>query len=503
MLPNPCHLQPNLLKSPEFFANCAKVPPILGRVWPVGKSLIQNAVEPVSVAMNLIALGINHNSAGVEVRERVAFAPEQVGEALIDACDVVGVAEVVILSTCNRTELYAMVSDGANLGDKARELIDWVANYHHLSAQELHQCSYCHEGHQALRHLVQVASGLDSMVLGEPQIFGQLKSAYAVATDAGTAGAEFGRLFPRIFSIAKRVRTDTAIGENPVSVAYAAVNLAGHIFSDLGQCNALLVGAGETIELVARHLVGAGVRKIVIANRTLGRARELAQKFGAEAVLLAEIPAQLSNADIIITSTASQLPILGKGAVEQALKVRKHRPFLMVDIAVPRDIESQVGELPDVYLYSVDDLREIVEANMRSRSSEAGKADFIIDEGVRLYMEEGLSLEAVDTVKEYRAMAEQLRDHELQRAQRALDRGDDPRQIVAQLSRTITNKLIHAPTAGLKQASVDGRQDLINNARKLLGLEGSSPQPQPDEDGEQAEPELPSSALQNTRRTLQ
>jgi glutamyl-tRNA reductase len=211
----------------------------------------------------------------------------------------------------------------------------------------------------------------------------------------------------------------------------------------------------------------------------------------------------LSNADIIITSTASQLPILGKGAVEQALKVRKHRPFLMVDIAVPRDIESQVGELPDVYLYSVDDLREIVEANMRSRSSEAGKADFIIDEGVRLYMEEGLSLEAVDTVKEYRAMAEQLRDHELQRAQRALDRGDDPRQIVAQLSRTITNKLIHAPTAGLKQASVDGRQDLINNARKLLGLEGSSPQPQPDEDGEQAEPERPSSALENTRRTLQ
>lgn len=453
--------------------------------------------------MNLIALGISHNSAGVEVRERVAFAPEQVGEALLDACDVGGVEEVVILSTCNRTELYAMLSDGVSLVDKARELIEWVANYHHLSAEELHHCAYCYEGPQALRHLVQVASGLDSMVLGEPQIFGQLKSAYAVATSAGTASGEFGRLFPRMFSIAKRVRTDTAIGENPVSVAYAAVNLAGHIFSDLGQCNALLVGAGETIELVARHLVGAGVRKIVIANRTLGRARELAQKFGAEAVLLAEIPAQLSNADIIITSTASQLPILGKGAVEQALKVRKHRPFLMVDIAVPRDIESQVGELSDVYLYSVDDLREIVEANIRSRSSEARKADLIIDEGVRLYLEEGLSLEAVDTVKEYRAMAEQLRDNELQRAQRAFDRGDDPRQVLAQLSRTITNKLIHAPTAGLKQASVDGRQDLINNARKLLGLEGDSPPYQPDGGSDQAEPEPPSSALRNTRRTLQ
>jgi glutamyl-tRNA reductase len=455
--------------------------------------------------MNLIALGISHNSAAVEVRERVAFAPEQVSEALLDACDAGGIEEVVILSTCNRTEVYAMVAQGAGPGDKARELIDWVANYHHLSAQELHRCAYFHEGDDALRHLVQVASGLDSMVLGEPQIFGQLKSAYAVATETGTAGGEFGRLFPRIFSIAKRVRTDTAIGENPVSVAYAAVNLAGHIFSNLGQCNALLVGAGETIELVARHLVAAGVQKIVIANRTLGRARELAQKFGAEAVLLAEIPTQLSNADIIITSTASQLPILGKGAVEQALKVRKHRPFLMVDIAVPRDIESQVGELRDVYLYSVDDLREIVEANMRSRSSEARKADFIIDEGIRLYTDEVRGLEAVDSVKEYRTMAEQVREREFQRAQRALDRGDDPRQILAQLSRTITNKLIHAPTAGLKQASVDGRQDLINNARKLLGMEGHLHQPRAvsDEGDELVEPEAPTSELQSTRRTLQ
>ena len=354
-----------------------------------------------------------------------------------------------------------------------------------------------------MRHLVHVASGLDSMVLGEPQIFGQLKSAYAVATEAGTVASEFSRLFPRVFSIAKRVRTDTAIGENPVSVAYAAVDLAGHIFSDLTRCNALLVGAGETIELVARHLVGAGVSRVVIANRTLGRARELAQKFGAEAVLLAEIPDQLLDADIVITSTASQLPILGKGAVEQALKVRKHRPYLMVDIAVPRDIESQVGELDDVYLYSVDDLREIVDENLRSRSTEARKADIIIDDGVKLYAEEVLSLAAVDSVKEYRAMAEKLRENELQRAQRALARGDDPRQVLTQLSRGITNKLIHAPTRGLKQASVDGRQDLINSARRLLGLEGVS-QPRPGEDDpEQPELDLPPSTVQTTRRTLQ
>jgi glutamyl-tRNA reductase len=315
--------------------------------------------------MKLIALGINHNSAAVEVRERVAFAPEQVNEALNDACADASLDEVVILSTCNRTEIYAIASDKLELAEKARQLISWMANYHHLSSEDLHQSAYHYEADEALHHMMQVASGLDSMVLGEPQILGQMKSAYAVAGESGTVGSELGRVFPRVFSIAKRVRTDTAIGENPVSVAFAAVDLAGHIFSDLGSSSALLVGAGETIELVARHLIEAGVNKIVIANRTLGRARELAQKFSAEAVLLSEIPGQLEHADIVITSTASQLPILGKGAVENALKLRKHRPMLMVDIAVPRDIEPQVGDLRDVYLYSVDDLRDIVDQNLR------------------------------------------------------------------------------------------------------------------------------------------
>ncbi|HAN28960.1 MAG TPA: glutamyl-tRNA reductase [Haliea salexigens] len=425
--------------------------------------------------MNLIALGINHNSAGVEVRERVAFAPEQVTEALEDACEHAGLDEIVILSTCNRTELYAMVPEAALGAEKSAQLVDWIANYHHLSRDELRRAAYYYEAADALRHMVKVASGLDSMVLGEPQIFGQLKSAYAVAAEAGTIGADMGRLFQKIFALAKRVRTDTAIGENPVSVAYAAVDLAGHIFSDLAACDALLVGAGETIELVARHLIEAGVRRIVIANRTLGRARELAQKFGAEAVLLAEIPEHLPHADIVITSTASQLPILGKGAVEQAIKVRKHRPVLMVDIAVPRDIEAQVADLPDVYLYTVDDLRDIVEQNLRSRQTEARKADQLIEEGVSQYLEELRSLAAVDSVRQYRDLAESIRELELQRALRALARGDDPQQIVAQLARGITNKLIHAPTAGLKRASAEGRQDLLAGARRLLGLEGVGP----------------------------
>ena len=423
--------------------------------------------------MQLIAFGINHKSAAVEVRERVAFSPEQVPEALQDARQRLDLEEVVILSTCNRTEIYACIPDPA-AGQVLQRLSGWLADYHHLSAAELAEAAYLYREESALQHLAKVASGLDSMILGEPQIFGQLKSAYAVAGEAGTLGGELERALQRVFSIAKRVRTDTAIGENPVSVAYAAVDLAKHIFADLGRCSALLVGAGETIELVARHLLEAGVRRIVIANRTLGRARELGQKFGAEAVMLADIPDQLVSADIVISSTASQLPILGKGAVEGAIRARKHRPILMVDIAVPRDIEPQVGELADIYLYTVDDLREIVDDSLRSRQQEARKADLLIEEGVRLYQEERRSMAAVDTVREYRTMAERLREQELQRALRALNRGDDPEQVLAQLARALTNKLIHAPTAGLKRASVDGRQDLLTSARRLLGLENEA-----------------------------
>ncbi len=417
--------------------------------------------------MNLTALGINHNTAPVDVRERVAFAPEQVVDALADLCATAGLEEAVILSTCNRTELYVV-------GDSPltpAPLLHWLAQYHHLTSVELEACAYHFNEDRALQHMMQVAAGLDSMVLGEPQILGQMKSAHAVALEAGTLGTQLSRAFQRVFSIAKKVRTDTAIGENPVSVAYAAVDLAGHIFSDLGQCSALLVGAGETVELVARHLREAGVSRLVIANRTLDRARQLADQFGAEAVLLADIPGQLEQADIVISSTASQLPILGKGAVEQALKVRRHRPYLMVDIAVPRDIEPQVGELNDVYLYSVDDLREIVDENLRSRQDEARKADEIITAGVGQFLEELRTLGAVDSVRQYRRLAEQTRDVELERALRQLARGEDPERILTVLARSITNKLIHAPTAGLKRASASGESRQLKVARDLLGLQ--------------------------------
>ncbi len=460
-----------------------------------------------SLTMNFLALGINHNSAAIEVRERVAFTPEQVSEALAALCELSGVEDAVILSTCNRTEVYVQTADDNDSAAWAGVILEWMANYHHLSAQELRKAAYHHAEDAALEHVVRVASGLDSMVLGEPQILGQLKSAFAVAMDAGVVGADFHRLFQRVFALAKRVRTDTAIGENPVSVAYAAVDLAGHIFSDFGQCSALLVGAGETIELVTRHLIEGGVGRVTIANRTLGRARDLALRFGAEAVMMADIPDQLQHADIVITSTASQLPILGKGAVERALKKRKHRPILMVDIAVPRDIEPEVGDLRDVYLYSVDDLREIVDQNLKSRRTEARKADQMIADGVRAYREELRTLAAVDSVKEYRQMAEHLRQSELDKALRALARGEDPQVVVAQLARGITNKLIHGPTAGLKQVSMVGRPDLLSNARRLLGLDTSAPEARPgrpsgcEDDSDSPPAEQPAATA--TRHTLQ
>ncbi len=424
--------------------------------------------------MSLLVIGINHKSAPLAIRERVNFAPETMTEALAEALIAAQLDEVAILSTCNRTEIFAIAGDAQESGAR---VLDWIGRYHHLAdgshhaADELRDYVYMYSEREALRHMMQVASGLDSMILGEPQIFGQMKSAYAVAAHSGSISSELGRIFPQVFAIAKRVRTDTAIGENPVSVAYAAVNLTQHIFTDLSQSRALLIGAGETIELVARHLHEKGVRDIVVANRTLGRARELAEQFHAEAVLLADIPEQLAKADIVISSTASQLPILGKGAVEHALRLRKHKPIFMLDLAVPRDIEEQVGELDDIYLYTVDDLKEIVDEGRKSRESEARKADVIIDEGVDEFYRQIRALNAVSTVKDLRGKAEALRDLEVEKALRALARGDAPENVLAGLARNLTNKLLHSPSSQLRRASAMGRGEVINWSRELFELD--------------------------------
>jgi len=415
--------------------------------------------------MTLLALGINHNTAPIEIRERVAFSPDQMAAALGAACQQLNIAEIAILSTCNRTEIYVW----GDVGEVA--ILRWLADFHQLTLAELEPYRYLHQDEAAIQHMMQVAAGLDSLVLGEPQILGQMKSAYAVANAASTVGRGLHYGFQQVFNIAKRVRSETAIGENPVSVAFAAVSLAQQIFSDLKQDTALLIGAGETIELVARHLLNSGIKKLILANRTLARAESLAAEFACEAILLADIPEHLHRADIVISSTASQLPLLGKGAVESALKKRKHKPMFMVDIAVPRDIEAEVDELDDVYLYTVDDLRSVIDENKKSREAEARKADLIISEGVAQYESELRALQAVSTIKAYRQKAESLRDVELAKAVKSLQAGAEAEQVLGQLARSLTNKLIHAPTRKLKQASADGRSEVIDISKELLDIE--------------------------------
>lgn len=420
---------------------------------------------------DLIAIGINHDSASVETRERVAFAPERIPAALSSVIGSTALEEAVILSTCNRTEVYGVLHQDADPIAAADALVAWVADFHQLPATALSTCTYRHHGRQALVHLIRVAAGLNSMVLGEPQIFGQLKSAYAVAEEAGALGSRFGRVFPEAFRIAKRVRTDTAIGENPVSVAYASVDLAGQLFSDLSRRCALLLGAGETIELVARHLRDAKLGKLIIANRTLARAESLAEQFDAEAIMLADVPERLPEADIVIGSTASQLPVLGKGAVERAIKKRHFRPQLLIDLAVPRDIEPEVAELSDVYLYTVDDLRDVIEENLKLRRDEASKADEIVSAGVEELEEDFRSRQSVDVVRSYRESALAIQEAELAKAIKLLERGEDPEAVVQRLARDLTNKLIHAPTTGLRRLTREGDDGQVSRAKALLGLD--------------------------------
>lgn len=415
--------------------------------------------------MAFIALGINHKTASVDVRERVAFSPDQLADALRELCRKAGAREAAILSTCNRSELYLEM-------DAAQEqaVLDWLATYHGLRVEDLQGCAYSHVDDEAVRHMMRVACGLDSLVLGEPQILGQIKTSYSVAREAGTLGPLLGRLFQATFSTAKTVRTDTAIGENPVSVAFAAVSLARQIFSDLSQSRALLIGAGETITLVARHLHEQGVQKIVVANRTLERAALLTEEFGAEAIVLSDIPDALVNSDIVISSTASQLPILGKGAVERALKLRKHKPVFMVDIAVPRDIEPQVGELEDVYLYTVDDLHEVVAENLKSRQGAARAAEELVLQGTSNFMQRLRELEAVDVLRSFRRQGEEISAEELQKALRSLNSGTPAEDVLAQLARGLTNKLLHTPSVQLKRLSADGRHEALAVAQELFGL---------------------------------
>jgi len=434
--------------------------------------------------MALALVGINHTTATIDLRERVAFPPEIVSAALQQLAALDAVAEVVIVSTCNRTEIYLAFaeSDGetaaANELQSNRALIDqqelitrWLAQFHQLPEAQLLDSVYSYGEADVVRHLMKVACGLDSMVLGEPQILGQIKSSYAMSKDLQVVGSALGRAFEIAFSIAKEVRTDTAIGENPVSVAYAAVALAERIFSRLDTLSVLLIGAGRTIELVARHLSDKGVRNMVVVNRTLDNALELAEKFSAHGALLSDIPEQLVHADIVVSSTNSQLPLLGKGAVERALKQRKHKPMLLIDLAVPRDIEAEVAEIADAYLYTVDDISEVIEDGVKSRTEAAGQAESIIERGIEDYLKQLRSLNAIATLRAFREKADSIRDRELQRALKALEKGESAEVVMASLARAITQKFIHSPTVQMKKASAEGRNDLLQLTQELFGLE--------------------------------
>jgi glutamyl-tRNA reductase len=419
--------------------------------------------------MTLIACGVNHLSAPVSMRERVVFGPEELPRALGELRECEGVEEAAILSTCNRTDLYLGLEAGADMAVK-----HWFRGYHGLSSTELERHLYTHQGDSAVRHVMRVASGLDSMVLGEPQILGQLKTVSGAAQSSGTVGTLLGKLFQQAFFVAKRVRTDTAIGSSPISVAFAAVSLARQILGRLSTHTALLIGAGETIELAARHLSGNGLGRMIIANRTLENAHLLATEFGGYAIELDEIPVHLAEADIVIASTGSPEKILDVDDVRRAMRSRKRRPVFMVDIAVPLDIDPQVGNLEDVYLYTVDDLHDVIEENLRSREDAARQAEEIVDQHVGRFMSWLGTREVHNTIRAVRGGAEETRDDVLDKARRRLAAGASADEVMQYLAHTLTNKLLHTPTVQIRRAGAGARHELITAARTLYDLDDDS-----------------------------
>jgi len=415
--------------------------------------------------MHLLTFGLNHRTAPVSLREKAAFTSEQLPGAVRSLVSSGNVAEAAIVSTCNRTEIYCHQNSA-----RPDQVFEWLCNYGQLDAANLDAATYCLPGEEAVQHAFRVASGLDSLVLGEPQILGQMKSAFTTAYNAGATGKILNRLFQHTFSVAKQVRTETLIGASTVSVAFAAVDLARRIFSQLTDQTVLLIGAGETIELVARYFRNSVVNRIIVANRSIERAQMLAGGHNSEAISLADIADRLHEADIVVASTASTLPIVGKGTVERALKTRRHKPVLMIDLAVPRDIEPEVGSLRDVFLYTVDDLENIVEKNIGSRREAADDAEKIIDLQVVRFMRWFRSLDSIPTIRAIRGQIDALQDSELRQAQRRIENGEDPGEVLEAFALTLSRKFAHAPSQALKQADEDGNGSLIDAARKLFKL---------------------------------
>ena len=415
--------------------------------------------------MRLQILGLNHNTAPVEIREQVVFAGDEVGRAVVRLAEIDGVAEAVLLSTCNRTEFYVMTSD------EGRERIqDWLHDERDLDPVFKESLFTLHSD-DAIRHIFRVACGLDSMVLGEPQILGQLKDAFRDAQQAGTVGKQLSRLFQHTFSVAKKVRTDTEIGANPVSVASAAVRLAQQFFAGFGQHTALLVGAGVTIELVARHLQAKGLGRLFVANRDVDRARRLASKFGGYAVPLSELDGTLPEADILVTSTASPEPIITREQVDAAMATRKHKPVFAVDIAVPRDIAPDVAELSDVYLFTIDDLQKVIQEGQSSREAAAVDANRILDEEIARYLNIERAKQVSPVIAALREHGQSIRDEVLRDAIRRLNRGVDSREVIEFATASLMKKLLHHPSVRLREAGEASEGEIIAATRALFGID--------------------------------
>ncbi|MBW3886550.1 glutamyl-tRNA reductase [Neisseria meningitidis] len=414
--------------------------------------------------MQLTAVGLNHQTAPLSIREKLAFAAAALPKAVRNLVRSNAATEAVILSTCNRTELYCV-------GD-SEEIIRWLADYHSLPIEEISPYLYTLGMQETVRHAFRVACGLDSMVLGEPQILGQIKDAVRVAQEQESMGKKLNALFQKTFSVAKEIRTDTAVGENSVSMASASVKLAEQIFPDIGDLNVLFIGAGEMIELVATYFAAKSPRLMTVANRTLARAQELCDKLGvnAEPCLLSDLPAILHDYDVVVSSTASQLPIVGKGMVERALKQRQSMPLFMLDLAVPRDIEAEVGDLNDAYLYTVDDMVNIVQSGKEARQKAAAAAETLVSEKVAEFVRQQQGRKSVPLIKALRDEGEKARKQVLENAMKQLAKGATAEEVLERLSVQLTNKLLHSPTQTLNKAGEEDK-DLVHAVAQIYHLD--------------------------------
>lgn len=411
----------------------------------------------------IFTLGINHHSAPLAIRERVAFGAEKLPHALSHLTRERPVREAAILSTCNRTEIYCSA-------ESPEVVIDWLADYHQVEREAIAPYVYTHDQPEAIRHAFRVASGLDSMVIGEPQILGQMKDAVRAAEESGTLGTQLHKLFQRSFAVAKEVRSTTAIGANIVSMAAAGVHLAERIFESVAGQRILFIGAGEMIELCAAHFCAGQPKLVTVANRTLERGRALAEQYGGTAIRLDELGEHLAQHDIVVSCTASPLPIIGLGMVERAVKARRHRPIFMVDLAVPRDIEEEVGELDDVFLYTVDDLAQVVESGLESRQAAVIDAELIIANRVQDFLGWLASRDTVPVIRSLRDSAERMRRHEIEHAMKLLAKGEPAEKVLEHLSQRLTNKFLHAPTQTLNSAEGNERSELQVAASRLFHL---------------------------------